>query len=118
MKKNEIKNINLLGHKRKNNNQIVETRKEDEEKEKQNNPKKSSSKKPEFHSSIIKEENGINLEEEKETKINTSINMDKKMCQLCNSWDNVLCFSSLKNFLDYISKNEIFLFKNFHLGFT
>ena len=116
MKKNEIKNINLLGHKRKNNNQIVETRTEDEEKEKQNNPKNFSSKKPEFHSSIIKEENGINLEEEKETKINTSINMDKKMCQLCNSWDNVLCFSSLKNFLDYISKNEIFLFKNFHLG--
>ena len=115
MKNNELKNINLLGHKRNKTNQIFNDEPEifEEEKSKPNNLEILSSKKLKFISTLIEKEKRINLEEKKETRIDYNINIGKNICQICNSGDNVLCFSSFKNILDYLSKQKIFPFKNF-----
>ena len=117
MKYNEIKNINLLGHKRNKTNQTsnYELKIFEEANSKHNNIKILSSKKSKFNKKLLEEENGINLEEKKENRIDNYINIVKNFCHKCNSRDNVICFNSLKSILDYLSKKKISLFKNFDL---
>ena len=107
MNKNEVTNLNLLGHKRNNNNIIIsdESKTDEKEKTKEKEPKKKS----EFFS--------ISREEKYETKtdnikISTENKVDKKYCQNCNSMDNLLFFNSNISILDYLSKNNISMFKN------
>ena len=118
MKYNEIKNINLLGHKRNKTNQTsnYELKIFEEANSKHNNIKILSSKKSKFNKKLLEEENGINLEEKKENRIDNYINIVKNFCHKCNSGDNVICFNNLKSILDYLSKKKISLFKNFHLN--
>ena len=117
MKNNEIKYINLLGHKRNKTNQTsnYELKIFEEGNSKHNNIKILSSKKSKFNKNLLEKENGINIEEKKESQIDNNINIVKNFCQICNSGHNVICFNSLKSILDYLSKKKISLLKNFHL---
>ena len=104
----EIKNLNLLGHKRYNNNikiQKDESKIENREKEKENNPKK----KAEFFYILKEEKNGPKIDN---INIKSENIFDKKSCLKCNSINDLLFFNSLENILDYLSKNKIFIFKN------
>ena len=118
MKNNEIKNINFLGRKKNKNNQISsdEIKTDEEEKTKENNQKILSCKRPEFFTTIIKEKNGIILEEKKWEKIEDENGMNQKICQRCNSVDNVLSFRSYKSILDYPFKKNNLALKNFFLN--
>ena len=124
MTNNEIKNINLLGHKRNINNLISNNdfNTNEEEKKEENKPTKLKLKKPILVYDDISEKNGENNLKEKNgikydniSKTNENI-IYKKLCQRCNSGDNVLYFNNLKSILDYLSKNKIFISKNFYFG--
>ena len=99
MKNNEIKYINLLGHKRNKNNQI-EKKANEEENTKENNQKILSFIRLEFYFNIIKRNNRINLEEKNENFIDNNINiqteyeMNKRICQRCGSSHYVLSFNN------------------------
>ena len=123
MNNNEIKNINLLGHKRTTNNIIGndEFKENEEEKTRENNQNKFSSKKPEFFHISIEEKNGNNLEgingaQVTNINISTENKVEKKICQNCNTKDNLLLFNSIKSILDYLSRKNIFINKNNFLG--
>lgn len=126
MKNNEIKYINLLGHKRNKNNQISNDEKKtnEEENTKENNQKILSFIRPEFYFNIIKRNNRINLEEKNENFIDNNINiqteyeMNKRICQRCGSSHYVLSFNNFKSILEYSFKKKILIFKNFDLDET
>ena len=115
MECDEIKNINLLGHKRNKTNQTsnYELIIFEEANSKHNNIKILSSKKSKFNKKLLEEENGINLEEKKENRIDNYINIVKNFCHKCNSGDNVICFNNLKSILDYLSKKKFRFLKIF-----
>ena len=98
MDNHERINLNLLGRKRSKNKIILkdESKKDQLEKTNENNPKKKSK--------IF-----YILKVEKNSKIHNN------MCQKCNSRDDLLSFNSNKSILDYLSNNNIIIFKNITL---
>ena len=126
MKNKEIKFLNFLGHKRNKKNQIPndENKTNEERNIKDKNQKILSFKKPELYFNIIKRKNKIKLEEKNENSIDNNINiqsdfeMNKKICQRCDSRDNVLSFNNFKSILDFSFKKKILIFKNFDLDET
>ena len=103
-------NLNLLGHKRRNKNLMKndESKTDEKEKTKENNSKK----KADFFYILRMEKNKNNLEDKNKAgigNINTKIN--NKICQKCNSKDNLLFFNSNKSILGCLSKRNIFIFK-------
>ena len=122
MTNNEMKILNLLGHKRNNNNimQNNEFKKNEEGKIQENKPNTLTLKKPGLLYGIITEKNSENnFKEKNETKyINTNIKteniLQRKFCQRCNTGNNVLCFNNFKILIDYLSKNNILISKNFY----
>ena len=91
------------------------------EKSEEFNPKILTYKKPEFFTTLIGKENGINLEEENGAQeddfmsIKNISTTQKNICQRCNTGDNVLSFNNYKNILDYLSKKNFMNLKNFPL---
>ena len=126
MTSNEIENINLLGHKRKQDNVVPndEYRAEEEEKQKEVNSQKFLLKKPEFCESLSEDKNGnsINISEEKNesqievAKFKIENVLDKKICQKCKSQTNVLSFHNSKSILDFLSQKRILVSKNAYSG--
>ena len=123
MNNSEIKNLNLLGHKRNINNIIEndEFKVNEEEKTRENNQNKLSTKKPEFFHISIEEKNGNNLERingayVNNMDINTENKVDKNICQKCNTKDNLLLFNSVKAILDYLSRKKSVIDKNNFFG--
>lgn len=126
MTSNEIENINLLGHKRKQDNVVPndEYRAEEEEKQKEVNSQKFLLKKPEFCESLSEDKNGnsLNISEEKNesqievAKFKIENVLDKKMCQKCKSQTNVLSFHNSKSILDFLSQKRILVSKNAYSG--
>ena len=117
MKNYERINLNLLGHKRRNNNIMKDDESKTDEREitKENNPKK----KVKFFY-ILKMEKNKNLEDTNKVgigyiNIKSENKINKKVCQRCNSRDNLLLFNSNKSFLDYLSKRNISIVKNITL---
>ena len=122
MNNNELKHLNLLGHKR-NLNSIIgndESKTDEEKKMNENNSKKSSSKNYDFFNPLDENERnnleGINQTRADNTNTNTENKIDKKICQRCNCRDNLLLFNSLKSILDYLSRKNILIFKNIFSG--
>ena len=126
MTSNEIENINLLGHKRKQDNVVPndEYRAEEEEKQKEVNSQKFLLKKPEFCESLSEDKNGnsLNISEEKNesqievAKFKIENVLDKKICQKCKSQTNVLSFHNSKSILDFLSQKRILVSKNAYSG--
>ena len=123
MQNNEIKGINFLGHKRNINDQmsINEIKFANEEKTIENNLL--SPKKPEIFIIFKEGKKRVNLGEKNETRIYNNSNknikaentIDNQICQRCNSGDNVLSFNNFKSILDYLSKKNILLLRNYLL---
>ena len=127
MTSNEIENINLLGHKRKQDNVVPNDEyraEEEEEKQKEVNSQKFLLKKPEFCESLSEDKNGnsLNISEEKNesqievAKFKIENVLDKKMCQKCKSQTNVLSFHNSKSILDFLSQKRILVSKNAYSG--
>ena len=127
MTNNEIENINLLGHKRKQDNVVPNDEyraEEEEEKQKEVNSQKFLLKKPEFCESLLEDKNGnsLNISEEKNesqievAKFKIENVLDKKMCQKCKSQTNVLSFHNSKSILDFLSQKRILVSKNAYSG--
>ena len=124
MKSNEIKHLNFLGHKRNINTQMPndETKTNEEEKTKEDNHKIFYCKKHEYFTTIKERKNRINLGSKNEYGIDNNINirtengMNKKICQRCNSLNNVLSFNNFGDILDYSFKKNILIFQNFHIN--
>ena len=119
MNSNEPKNLNFLGQKRNIDNIIGndELKENEEEKTRENNQNKFSSKKPEFFHISIEEKNGNNLEgingaHVTNININKENKVDKKICQKCNTKDNILLFNNVKSILEYLSRKNIIFNKN------
>ena len=125
MTSNEIENINLLGHKRKQDNVVSNDEyRAEEEKQKEVNSQKFLLKKPEFCESLSEDKNGnsLNISEEKNesqievAKFKIKNVLDKKICQKCKSQTNVLSFHNSKNILDFLSQKRILVSKNAYSG--
>ena len=127
MTSNEIENINLLGHKRKQDNVVPNDEyraEEEEEKQKEVNSQKFLLKKPEFCESLSEDKNGnsLNISEEKNesqievAKFKIENVLDKKICQKCKSQTNVLSFHNSKSILDFLSQKRILVSKNAYSG--
>ena len=127
MTSNEIENINLLGHKRKQDSIVPSDEyraEEEEEKQKEVNSQKFLLKKPEFYESFSEDKNGnsLNISEEKNesqievAKFKIENVLDKKICQKCKSQTNVLSFHNSKSILDFLSQKRILVSKNAYSG--